>query len=487
MIRHGQKNSYVEMSLFLPKINSEENIIVSREINLTGKNICKINGRLVTVCELKEFMNNIIDIHGQNENQSLLEINNHIKLLDKFAGKNIEVFKEKYKQLYFRYLEINKSIKENFGEEKEKQRILDLLKYQLNEIEEANLYVNEEENLYEKRKVIINSEKISKSISFAKNSLNQNIIDNLSECIKEMDKISDYNIEYGKITERLRTCYYELQESGIDLSSLEDDIYFDEEEQNKIEERIELINSLKRKYGNNIQEILKFSEEIKVEINKIENNEESIQKLRQELKNIEIEMLNLGEQISIIRKNAGVQISNKINKELKDLEMTKADFEVNINSNENKFNSNGIDNVEFLISTNVGTEKKPLIKIASGGEMSRIMLAIKNVLADVDDTPIMIFDEIDTGISGTAGVVTGEKIKNISKKHQVLCITHLASIAAKGDYNYYIYKETIENETRTRIKQLSEEEVLKEIARISSGVVTDISLNLAKQLRQKIA
>ena len=487
MIRYGQKNSYVEMSLFLPKINTEENNIVSREINLAGKNICKINGRLVTVSQLKEFMNTIIDIHGQNENQSLLEVNNHIKLLDKFAGKNIDILKEKYKQLYFRYLEINKGIKENFGEEKEKQRMIDLLKYQLNEIEEANLSINEEENLYEKRKVIINSEKISKSISFAKNSLNQNIIDYLSDSIKEMDKISDYNIEYGKITERLRSCYYELQETGIDLSSLEDDIDFDEEEQNKIEQRIELINSLKRKYGNNIQEILKFSEEIKIEINKLENNEEYIQKLKEELKIVESQMLNIGKQISIIRKESGIKISNKINKELKDLENTKAHFEASINSNENKFNCNGIDNVEFLISTNLGTEKKSLIKIASGGEMSRIMLAIKNVLADVDDTPIMIFDEIDTGISGTAGVVTGEKIKNISKKHQVICITHLASIAAKGDYNYYIYKETIENETRTRIKQLSEEEVLKEIARISSGVVTDISLNLAKQLRQKIA
>ena len=487
MIRYGQKNSYVEMSLFLPKINKEENIIVSREINLTGKNICKINGRLVTVSQLKEFMNNIIDIHGQNENQSLLEINNHIKLLDKFAGKDVEILKEKYKQLYFKYLEINKTIKENFGEEKEKQRMLDLLKYQLNEIEDANLKINEEEELYEKRKVIINSEKISKSINFTKNSLTQNIIDFLSNSIKEMDKISDYNVEYEKITERLRNCYYELQETEIDLVSLENDIEFDEEKQSEIEERIELINCLKRKYGNNIEEILKFSEEIKVEINKIENNEEYIEKMKKELKNIETQMLNLGRKISIIRKEAGIQISNKINKELKDLEMTKADFEVNINSNENKFNCNGIDNVEFLISTNVGTEKKSLIKIASGGEMSRIMLAIKNVLADIDDTPIMIFDEIDTGISGTAGVVTGEKIKNISKKHQVICITHLASIAAKGDYNYYIYKETIENETQTRIMQLEEDEVLKEIARISSGEITDISLNLAKQLRQKIA
>lgn len=487
MIRHGQKNSYVEMSLFLPKINNEENIIVSREINLAGKNICKINGRLVTVSQLKEFMNTIIDIHGQNENQSLLEVNNHIKLLDKFSGKNITHLKEKYKKLYFKYLEIDKTIKENYGEEKEKQRMLDLLKYQLNEIENANLKINEEDELYEKRKVIINSEKISKAINLSKNLLGKNIIDSLSETVKEMEKISEYNIEYQKISERLRSCYYELQESEVDLASFENSIDFDEEEQNKIEERIELINSLKRKYGNNIQEILKFSKETKIEIDKIENNEEYIKKLKQELQNIKNEMFGYAINISEIRKQAGKQISEKINKELKDLEMIKANFEVKIDSEENKFNSNGIDNVEFLISTNIGTEIKPLIKIASGGEMSRIMLAIKNVLANVDDTPIMVFDEIDTGISGTAGVVTGEKIKNISKKHQVICITHLASIAAKGDFNYYIYKENDGNETRTKIKQLEEEEILKEIARISSGTVTDISLRLAKQLREKIA
>ena len=487
MIRYGQKNSYVEMSLFLPKINSEDNIIVSREINLTGKNICKINGRLVTVSQLKEFMNNIIDIHGQNENQSLLDVSNHIKLLDKFTGNKINVLKEEYKKYYFKYLEVNKILKENYGEEKEKQRMLDLLKYQLNEIEEANLKINEEDELYEKRKLIINSEKIAKGIKTAKNLLTQNIIDELSDSIKEMDKIGEYNLEYQKINERLRNCYYELQECEIDLASFEKDVEFDEEEQEKIEQRIELINSLKRKYGNNIKEILKFGNEIRLEIDKIENNEEYILKLKKELDEIENKMNEYAISISEIRKEAGIKISRRINNELKDLEMLKANFEVQINSDGNKFNSNGIDNIEFLISTNIGTELKPLTKIASGGEMSRIMLAIKNVLADVDDTPIMVFDEIDTGISGNAGVVTGEKIKNISKKHQVICITHLASIAAKGDYNYYIYKETQNNETRTQIKQLEEEEVLKEIARISSGSITDISMKLAKQLREKIA
>ena len=361
--------------------------------------------------------------------------------------------------------------------------MLDLLKYQLNEIEEAKLKTNEEDDLYEKRKLIINSEKIASSLQISGNLLNQNIIDDLSNAIKEMEKISQYNLEYDEILKRLRNCYYELQECQIDISNLEEDIDFDKEEQNKIEQRIDLINSLKRKYGNNIDEILSFKEQIKLEIDKIENNEEYIKKLKDELDNLNKKMHELSIEISNIRKKFSILLSDKINKELKDLEMTKAEFDVEIISKESDFNSNGIDEVEFLISTNLGTEKKALTKIASGGEMSRIMLAIKNVLADVDETPIMVFDEIDTGISGNAGVTTGEKIKNISKKHQVICITHLASIAAKGDYNYYIYKESKDNQTRTKIKQLEENEVLEEIARISSGVVTDISLNLAKQLR----
>ena len=483
MIRHGQKNSYIEMSLYLPKINEEENIIVSREINIAGKNICKINGRLVTVTELKEFMGKIIDIHGQNENGSLLEIANHIKLLDNYAGKQIKGFKEEYRKLYFEALEIRKKIEENYGDEKLKQRRLDLLKYEVNEIEEANLVVNEEDELYEKRKIISNSEKISNAIINSKNILNENIIDNLNDVIRNLDKISNYDEKYNQTNERLRNCYYEIQEAQNDLIYYEEELCFDEDEQNKIEERIDLINNLKRKYGNNLEEILNYKEEIKIEIDKIENNEQYIKSLKNNLNIIEEEMIKLASKMSNIRKKIAMEMSKKINIELKELEMKKAEFEVVVNSDDSKFNSNGIDTVEFIISTNTGSQKQALIKIASGGEMSRIMLAIKNVLADVDEVPIIVFDEIDTGISGNAGVSTGEKIKNISKKHQVICITHLASIAAKGDYNYYIYKESDENITRTKIKQLEEKEVLEEIARISSGIVTDISLNLAKQLR----
>ena len=456
--------------------------IEETEFKQMTKYICKIDGRLVTVSELKEFMNSVIEIHGQNENQSLLEVSNHIKLLDKFSGEKLNNLKEEYKEYYFQYLEINKKIKENFGEEKEKQRILDLLKYQLNEIDSAELKIGEEEELYEKRKIVMNSEKIANSIGKTKQILDANIIDNLSECIRQIDFISDYNDEYKKVSEVIRNSFYDLEEIKNTLSLLEEDIEFDSEEQNKLEQRLDIIQDLKRKYGNSIEEILNFRNSIEIEIEKIENNEDYIKKLQNELKEIEEKMKSLSQKISEIRKENAKIISEKINLELKDLEMNRSDFEVRIEE-ENKFNSNGTDKVEFLISTNLGTDKKSLIKIASGGEMSRIMLAIKNVLADVDDIPIMVFDEIDTGISGNAGVVTGEKIKNISKNHQVICITHLASIAAKGDYNYYIYKESDEISTKTKIKQLDEKETLNEIARISSGVITAISLNLAKQLR----
>ena len=262
-------------------------------------------------------------------------------------------------------------------------------------------------------------------------------------------------------------------------------MYFDEEEQNKIEERLDLINSLKRKYGNTVEEILEYKEKVNQEIFEIENLEGYILKLKSELKKIEKEMLEIARTLNSIRNKYAEILSKKINNELKDLEMKNAKFGISVEfSKENNFNSNGLDKVEFVISTNVGEDAKSLIKIASGGEMSRIMLAIKSVLADIDQIPVIVFDEIDTGISGVAANATGEKMKNISKTHQVICVTHLASIAAKGEYNYFVCKEVENEKTRTKVKQLNEEEVLKEIARISSGTVTDISINHAKELRK---
>ena len=490
IIRHGEKYAFVEMSLYLPNQGFEDDtVIVSRELNINGKNVCKINGRLVTVCELRKFMSNVIDIHGQNENQSLLNVGTHIELLDEYSINEMQELKDKYKIFYEEYLKIKLELNRNYGDDKEKQRKLDLLNYQVNEIEIANLKIDEEDELESKRKIMMASEKISTSIADAENQISNVAIDSLNSAIKSMEKVEQYNQDFAPIIERLKNAYYEIQEVSYDISSFGEDMYYDEEELNKIEGRLDLINSLKRKYGNNVEEILAYKEKINQEIFEIENLESYITKLKNDLKKNEKEMLEIAKSMNSIRNKYAEILSQKINNELKDLEMKNARFSISVEfSKEGIFNINGLDKVEFVISTNVGEEAKSLIKIASGGEMSRIMLAIKSVLADVDKIPVIIFDEIDTGISGVAANATGEKLKNIAKSHQVICVTHLASIAAKGDYNYFVCKEVENEKTKTKIKQLTEEEILKEIARISSGTVTDISINHAKELRyQKTA
>ncbi len=488
MIRRGENNSFVELCLYLPENENsiDGNIIVSREINANGRNSCKINGRLVTVNELKEFMKNIIDIHGQFDNQTLMDKTYHTKYLDKFVGKELEELKEKYIELYSRYKELTLKLQNNYGDDKEKQRRLDLLKYQLNEIEAANLKIGEEEKLEEQRKLMMNSEKVSENLNNVDVNLNEGAIEIISESIRALEKISTIDEKYNEKLVELKNIYYEVQEFARDVSNLKEDVYFDENERNEIETRCDVIYSLKRKYGNSIEEIIKYKENIDKEINRIENLEEENLKIKDEIKKIKVNMLSLAEKITELRIKYSSELNEKINKQLYDLDMKNAKFNANI-VKEEEFSINGLSHIEFMISTNAGEENKPLGKIASGGEMSRIMLAIKTVLADIDEVPVLIFDEVDTGISGKTANVVGQKLKTISKKHQVLVVTHLASVAAKGEHNYYIYKETTENKTRTKIQKLTEEETIKEIARIASGDITEITLSHAKALRNTAA
>lgn len=485
MIRKGEKYSFVEMSLELNNTEFTENqVIVSREINENGKNMCKINGRMVTVSELKSFMKNIIDIHGQHDNQSLLENSTHIKLLDEFAGKELKIIKEQYIQKYKEYNKLKLELNRNYGDDKEKQRKLDLLRYQEKEILDAKLKENEEEDLENKRKIIMSSEKIQENLNQVDIQLSENTIDSINIAIRSLEKIEDLDEKYKNISENLKSIYYDLKEISIDVNNLKNENEFDEENRNEIENRLDLIYSLKRKYGNNILEILKYREKVSKEIFDIENLEEYTNKLKQEIQKLKLEMLELSNKLHKIRVEVSKKLNTNINYELVDLEMKNSKFIVDIKFNENEeFNENGLDKVEFLISTNIGEDYKELTKIASGGEMSRIMLAIKTVLADVDEVPVLVFDEIDTGISGIAANSVGNKMKMISKKHQVICITHLATIAAKGDFNYYISKKVIEDKTKTTIKLLNEEEIINEIARISTGNITEISLKHARELR----
>ena len=322
-------------------------------------------------------------------------------------------------------------------------------------------------------------------MKIADKNLSETAIDALSTAIKAIEKIENLDENYSSNVSTLKSIYYELQEAGRDISYLSEDVCFDEEEQKEIEERLDIITSLKRKYGNDIQEILNYKQEIEVEIEKIQNLEEYTNNLKKEQKQVTQKLEALSKKMHEIRLKYSKEIETKINNELMDLEMKNAKFYVQIE--EKEFGEDGADKVEFLICTNIGEEAKPLAKIASGGEMSRIMLAIKTVLADVDEVPVLVFDEIDTGISGIAAESVGKKLKLISKKHQVLCVTHLANIAAMGDYNYFISKEVVGEKTRTKVKQLNEEDVLKEIARIASGVVTQIAIQHATELRSKMS
>ena len=490
MIRKGETNSFVELCLYCPENEKaiEGNIIVSREINVNGKNMCKINGRMVTVNELKDFMKQFIEIHGQNDNQNLLDSKLHLKYLDGFIGAEIlGKDKETYRTLYNRYLEIKEELKQNYGDDKERQRKLDLLRYQTEEIEEAKLKENEEQGLEEKRNLFLNSEKIVENLNEADSLLSENTIDSLSMAIRALEKIEGIDKKYEKASSSLKSSYYELQELARDINGYKEDVYFDEEERNHIEERLDIIYSLKRKYGNSIQEILEYNKQIQEEIEHIENLEEYNNKLKAELKKIEKEMNILGKKMSDIRTEYAENLSKCINQELVDLEMKNAKINVKVEYKEDEFFKTGKDIVKFYITTNLGEDEKELSKIASGGEMSRTMLAIKKVLADTDKIPVLVFDEIDTGISGKAANSVASKLKAIAKKHQVMCISHLPNIAAVADYNYFISKNIKEERTKTQIKLLKENEVIEEIARISSGEINEISLQYAYELRNKKA
>ena len=489
MIRKGENYSYVELCMYAPNdINSvDENIIITREIYSNGRNLCKINGRLVTVAELRNFMSNYIEIHGQNDNQQILDSRTHIKYLDNFSGDKLIGLKLEYKEKYIRYNEIKRELRNNYGDEKEKQRKLDLLKYQLNEIQDAKLKVGEEEKLEERRKIIVNSEKIAKNLSEADGAIGENTIDAMGIAIRALEEIESIDNKYGESANSLRDIYYQIQEVSRDVNEYMEDVDFDEKDREKIETRLDIIDNLKRKYGNNIEEILKYSDEINCEINKIENAEEYNEKLRKEQEKIEKEMTEIAEKISEIRKKNAQELSKKINDELIDLEMKNAKINVKVEYKINEFYEDGKDQVEIFIKTNVGENENKLTQIASGGEMTRIMLAIKKVLAEVDKMPIMIFDEIDTGISGKAAKSVASKLKSISLNHQVLCISHLAPIAAIADYNYFISKKVENERTSTEVKLLNEQEVLCEIARISSGEINEVTLQYANDLRNRIA
>lgn len=484
LIKTGADMAFVEACFFN---RDEETTILSREIYPSGRTICKINGKMSTISEMKEVGEALIDIHGQHENQSLLNAKTHIELLDNFLGEQIENIKTDYRNFLGKYKEIKLKIEQNYGDEKERARRIDLLKYQVDEIEIASLKKGEEEELEHKRRILQNAEKIATSLNEAYNLLDGNALETLSEITRKISNISDIDEKYMDILNLVNESYYTLQDVASTTSKYLSDVDFDKQEQTEIEERLDIIFSLKRKYGNTVEDVLKYYEDASNELYFLNNSEEMINELKKELSNIEDKLESLSSQMHSVREKSAKELEKRINAQLQDLEMTKAYVQFEFKKSE-EYRENGTDIVQLLICTNVGEGLKPLGKIASGGEISRVMLAIKTILCEYDSVETMIFDEIDTGISGQAGKAVAEKMKKIGKTHQVICVTHLPVIAASGDANFYIKKEIKNEKTTTTIKHLNEEETIMEVARILSGKdITQMALEHVKELRKAMA
>lgn len=465
---------------------SDNSLLIQRVIK-ENRNICKINGENATVAVLKQIGNYLVNIHGQNDSQTLLNEDNHIVYIDKIAG-NTALLSE-YKEKFMQLKEINKRLKKLTIDENEKERRLETLSYQINEIENADIKISEKAELTANKNRIHNIEKIKSALSNSEILLNgadenNGILSQLYGLKNALNTITDC---YDTIQEHLAAvdgCISALQEISSftlnELSSYEGDAA----DINTIEERLDLIYRLSKKYGNTEEEILGYLEKIKQEYEDISLNEEKVNKLTDEYNAVLEELLIISDKLTESRVSAGKLFSEKIMNELAFLDMPDVKFSVEVS--QGKITGNGRDEVRFLISTNAGQELKPMTKIASGGELSRIMLAIKCVLTDLDEVDTLIFDEIDAGVSGRAAEKIGYKLKEVAGYSQIICVTHLAQIAAFATNHLFIEKNTTDNVTRTTVKKLDFDARKEEIARIMGGsVITEATLQSAEEMLRR--
>ncbi|MBQ4630644.1 MAG: DNA repair protein RecN [Clostridia bacterium] len=465
--------------------DAETEIIISREMNQEGKNTIRVNGMPVNLTMLKSIGEFLVNIHGQHDNTSLLSVKTHIGFLDRFASDKINDVLLKYKEKHLEYKAIKSHLDEIDTDEQEKLRRKDILTFQIEELENANLIVGEDEELEQRKLALDNASKITENSEAAYEMLygsdSVTVHDILWSAIKKLEQISDFSAEISDITNALSDAGYMLDEQIRELKSFCDHTSFDPEEANEIEERLDLIYNLKRKYGSTIEEILAFYEKACDELEAIDTSDIRQKELEAKLEVTAAEREKCAKALSDIRKQASILLANKIKKQLADLNMARVDFDTSFQRCE--YREDGFDEIEFLIRTNVGEEMKPLSKIASGGELSRIMLAIKNVLASADGDKTVIFDEIDSGVSGNAAQKIGEKLFTMSLGSQVLCITHLPQIAALADNHYLIKKEITNERTHTVVLPLDKDGRCEEIARTLGGAnVSTIAKENARQL-----
>ncbi|TCN22926.1 DNA repair protein RecN [Mesobacillus foraminis] len=500
-VRHGEEKAEIEGLFFIDGsqhpvlekakefgIEVEDGMIVlRRDISRSGKSVCRVNGKLVTIALLREVGSALIDIHGQHEHQELMDETKHISLLDQFGSEEIFPAVLEYQNVYRDYEQKLKKLRSLSENEQQMAHRLDLIQFQYEEIQNAQLKINEDEELAEEKRKLNNFEKVFESVQSSYTAINgdQRGLDWIGLAMENLETAAELDPAYKELHESVANSFYLLEDAARSLRNELDVLEYDPQRLNEIEDRLNEINQLKRKYGKTIEEILEYSAKIEEEIETLQNKEVHIGQMEKELaslkKDLQLEAANLNK----ARKKWAKKLTGLIHRELKELYMEKTVFEVKIETDEDHFLKNGADQVEFYISTNPGEPLKPLSKVASGGELSRIMLALKSIFSKHQGVTSIIFDEVDTGVSGRVAQAIAEKIYKVAMNSQVLCISHLPQVAAMADTHLYIAKKIKGGRTKTSVTPLTESDKVHEIGRMISGVeITDLTRQHAEELLQ---
>ncbi|MFH1001896.1 MAG: DNA repair protein RecN [bacterium] len=518
LIRDGEDSLMVEaLFLLTPQekelinnLNSDIEIVdgqgvllIRREVNKKGRNKCLINQQLINLSTLQEIGTFLVDLHGQHNHQSLLDPTKHIDLMDNLGGDKMIKHRKELFDNYRRWREKSKKLFQLLKDKEENLKKMDFLKFQLEEIDKTSLVKDEDKTLEEEEMVLKNAEKIIETMEKAnfilyEGGLEQSSVrDSLNEVSVDLGEIASLDRRIEKIRENLKEVGYQFEDIVNEIVKYKDGIDLDSQKLKEVEGRLNLINSLKSKYGSTIEEILEYRQKIYQELEAVDYSEDKLEKLKEEVNSLEDIISTISHNLNINRRKIAEDLQKMVVRELEDLNMKRCQFEVSINSYEDangieidgkkyKIGPKGIDDIEFMISPNVGERLRPLARIVSGGEVSRIMLALKSILSEVDQVPTLIFDEIDSGVGARLGEVIAQKLKALSRKRQVICVTHLPQIACRAERHFYIEKHILNNQTGIKLKEMEGEERVKEIARMLDGSqMSEITIRHAQKMLER--
>ncbi|MCT8309393.1 DNA repair protein RecN [Tetragenococcus halophilus] len=498
-IRQGKQKCVLEGLFELPKHSSfkvllddlgidqrDELLIIQRDITSSGKSICRVNGRIVTLGNLKKIGAYLVDIQGQNEHQDLLQAEKHLQLVDSFGSQSFKDQLIDYQKKYDAYREFEKRVRAIQENEQSYIQRIDMLNFQKKEIEEAGLQINEEEKLVEERDKLANFQKIVDAFAKSHEILageSGNSLDGIGEAAQEIQEVAYLDKEYEQINENVQNAYYLLQDAAGEVSNILDQMELDEGRLEEVNARLEVIRQLKRKYGESIAAVLSYDEKISAELEQVDVTGNKLEEMQAALDQKHQNVWEIAESLHTQRKQIAQKLEKDILQELSDLYLENTQFEVRFFEEKKELNRNGLDQLEFYLTTNPGEPLKPLAKVASGGELSRMLLALKSIFSKAQEKTSIVFDEVDTGVSGRVAQAIAEKISGIAYGSQVLCITHLPQVAAAGDYQYLISKEVQSGRTKTTVQEIDTTERVQEIARMLSGAeITDLTMENAKEM-----